>query len=89
MKPVLATVVSSSPAVWKPYAAASSAPTPIPAAYPDRGSVRREPERERREDDGRDRKPHREEGEQGIQLDRVLNLDERDAPDRRDADECE
>ena len=44
---------------------------------------------ERGEDDRRDRKPHREEGEQGIQLDRVLDLDERDAPDRRDADECE
>ena len=43
MKPVLATVVSSSPAVWKPYAAASSAPTPTPATYPDRGSVRSEP----------------------------------------------
>ncbi len=39
MKPVLATVVSSSPAVWRPYAVARSAPTPMPAAYPDRGSV--------------------------------------------------
>ena len=41
MKPVLETVVSSSPAVWKPYAAASSVPTPRPATIPSRGIVRR------------------------------------------------
>ena len=40
MNPVLATVVSSSPAVWKPYAAASRAPTPTPATSPSRGSAR-------------------------------------------------
>ena len=44
MKPVLATVVSSSPAVCRPYATASRTPTPIPAAYPDRGRVRSEPQ---------------------------------------------
>ena len=42
MNPVLATVVSSSPAVCNPYAVASSTPTPMPATYPDRGSVRSE-----------------------------------------------
>ena len=40
MKPVLVTVVSSRPAVWKPYAAARSAPAPSPAAQPARGSSR-------------------------------------------------
>ena len=43
MKPVLATVVCSRPAVCNPYAAARSAPTPIPATYPDRGSERNDP----------------------------------------------
>jgi hypothetical protein len=36
-----------------------------------------------------DREPHREEREQGIDLDCVLDLDERDAPDRGDDDERE
>jgi hypothetical protein len=40
MKPVLDTVVSSSPAVWKPYAAARSTPTPSPATTPSRGIAR-------------------------------------------------
>ena len=39
MNPVLATVVRSSPAVWSPYATASSAPAPRPAATPLRGSA--------------------------------------------------
>ncbi len=43
MKPVLVTVVSSSPAVWSPYAAARSVPAPRPAAQPARGSARSEP----------------------------------------------
>ena len=34
MKPVLVTVVSSRPAVWSPYAAASSVPAPSPADPP-------------------------------------------------------
>ncbi len=33
MNPVLETVVSSSPAVWNPYAAASRTPTPTPASH--------------------------------------------------------
>ncbi len=89
MKPVLATVVRSSPAVCKPYAAASSAPTPTPATTPrPRERAQRAP-RERGEHEGRDREPHGEEREQRIQRDRVLHLDERDAPDRGDADEGE
>ena len=40
MNPVLATVVSSRPAVWKPYAAARNVPAPSPAAQPERGSDR-------------------------------------------------
>jgi hypothetical protein len=35
----------------------------------------------------RDREPHREEGEQGIERDRVLDLHERDAPDGRHRDQ--
>jgi hypothetical protein len=40
MNPVLATVVSSRPAVWRPYAAARKLPARSPAAHPPRGSVR-------------------------------------------------
>src|SRR5262245_44772472 len=40
MNPVLVTVVSSSPAVWSPYAAARNTPAPRPAAHPARGSAR-------------------------------------------------
>ena len=44
MKPVLVTVVSSSPAVWKPYAAARSDPAPRPAAQPAGGRRRSDPQ---------------------------------------------
>src|SRR5688500_412292 len=44
MNPVDETVVSSSPAVWKPYAPASSTPTATPAANPSRGSARTAPQ---------------------------------------------
>ena len=40
MKPVLATVVSSRPAVCSPYAAASRTPIPSPATIPPRGIAR-------------------------------------------------
>ena len=45
--------------------------------------------RERRERRRRDREAHREEREERIQRERVLHLHERDAPDRRDADQGE
>ena len=40
MKPVLATVVSSRPAVWRPYASPRKLPATTPAAYPARGRAR-------------------------------------------------
>ena len=42
MKPVLETVVSSSPAVCSPYAAARSTPTPSPRRTPIVGASRSE-----------------------------------------------
>ena len=64
MKPVLATVVRSSPAVCNPYAAARSAPTPTPATYPDRGSERNDPHANGASADRRDREPHGEKREE-------------------------
>ena len=81
MKPVLETVVRSSPAVCSAYPAASSRPRSAPAdaaAAAQRRTRRAAGTRERQRGD---REPHREEREQRVDRDRVLDLDERHAPD--------
>ena len=63
MKPVLATVVSSRPAVWSPYASASMSPSPRPASTPARG-VLRKGRQANGPNTALERKPRCEEGEQ-------------------------
>ena len=89
MKPVLATVVSSSPAVCSPYASGEQDADAEPGDDPLARQRAYRPPGERRQHERRDREADREEGEQRIERERVLHLDERDPPDRRDADEQE
>ncbi len=89
MNPVLATVVSSSPAVCKPVRRREERSDPDSRRVPVAGKRPQRAPGERREHDGRDREAHGQECEERVERDRVLNLDERDAPDRRDADERE
>ena len=89
MKPVLEMVVSSSPAVWSPYATATSAPTPTPASTPSRGSARRGLQAKGASTIVEMAKRTARNAKSGYKREGVLNLDERDAPDRRDAHESE
>ena len=87
MKPVLETVVRSSPAVCSAYPAgeqqaeerAAGAADASKPANPLRGWERKRP--------GGDRKPDREEREERVDRDGVLDLDERHSPHRRDEDQ--
>jgi hypothetical protein len=89
MKPVLETVVRSSPAVWKPYARREqgaedhAGERPFPAQRPDATS------RGHRQHDSGDGEADGEKGEERVELERVLHLDERHAPHRRDRDQEE
>ena len=89
MNPVLETVVRSSPAVCSAYPAARSsaergAREPALAPEPAHAGPGRHRER-----GGRDREADREEGEERVELERVLDLDEGQPPDGRDGDERE
>ena len=80
-KPAFETLVRSSPSVCSTYPPASSTPASAAAHAPspaDAAHARRARKRERHR---RDPEAQRQEREERIQLDRVLDLDERDAPD--------
>ena len=89
MNPVLETVVRSSPAVCSAYPAARSVPSAAPASQPSRPSAAQAGPRRHRERGGGDREADREEGEERVELERVLDLDEGQPPDGRDGDERE
>ena len=89
MNPVLVTVVSSSPAVCRPYGEREQHTDAHSRDEAGTRQLSQGPPRERREHDRRDREANGEEREQRVQRERVLHLHERDAPDRGHADQRE
>ena len=89
MKPVLETVVRSSPAVCRRVAAGEQQAEERPRREPGPAERAHAPRARNRERRSRDREADGEEREERIERDRVLDLDEGHAPDRGHGDQRE